>query len=268
MEFPVYKKVRVEDLIPYARNSRTHSDEQVAQIAASIREFGFLSPIIVDGEQGIIAGHGRVLAARKLGLDYLPAVEAAHLTDAQRRAYVIADNQHALNAGWNKDLLKIELTDLLDEGFSLDALGFDADQVADLMDMGELSLSENYSRKIKIPTYEPKGECPPVKALLDDSKTSELIADIEAAITEDRLPDDVAGFLRLAAERHTVFDFAKIADFYAHSDAKVQRLFEASGLVIIDFDQAIEAGFVELTDRLSELASFVPGETESADDAG
>jgi hypothetical protein len=124
LEFPAYKKVRVEDLIPYARNSRTHSERQVAEIAASIREFGFLSPIIVDGEQGIVAGHGRVLAARKLGLEVLPAIEASHLTDAQRRAFVIADNKHALNAGWDFDLLKVELQDLKGLDFDLGLTGF------------------------------------------------------------------------------------------------------------------------------------------------
>src|SRR5690625_554360 len=96
--FPDYKKVSIDALIPYARNSRTHSDEQVAQIAASIKEFGFLNPIIIDGENGIIAGHGRVMAAQKLGLKELPCIEASHLTDAQRRAYIIADNKLALNA--------------------------------------------------------------------------------------------------------------------------------------------------------------------------
>src|SRR5690625_4104174 len=97
-KFPDYKKVSTDSLIPYARNSRTHSDEQVAQIAASIKEFGFLNPIIIDGENRIIAGHGRVMAAQKLGLKELPCIEASHLTDAQRRAYIIADNKLALNA--------------------------------------------------------------------------------------------------------------------------------------------------------------------------
>jgi ParB-like chromosome segregation protein Spo0J len=105
--FPQYKTAKVADLIPYARNSRTHSEAQVAKIAASIKEFGFLNPIITDGDNSIIAGHGRVLAAQKLGLENLPVIEAAHLSEAQRRAYVIADNRLALDgfrrivAGWN-----------------------------------------------------------------------------------------------------------------------------------------------------------------------
>src|SRR6187455_77043 len=100
---------RCAALIPYARNARTHSDAQVAQIAASIREFGFTNPVLVDGENGIIAGHGRLLAARKLGLATVPVIELAGLSAAQKRAYIIADNKLALNAGWDEDLLRLEV---------------------------------------------------------------------------------------------------------------------------------------------------------------
>jgi DNA modification methylase len=131
-EFPQYKKAKVSDLIPYARNSRTHSDAQVAKLAASIKEFGFLNPVIVDGENGIIAGHGRILAAQKLGLEAVPTIEADHLTEAQRRAYVIADNRLALDAGWDDELLRIELGDLDAEGFDLSLTGFDLDEIANL----------------------------------------------------------------------------------------------------------------------------------------
>ena len=114
----------------YARNARTHSEEQVAQIAASIREFGFTNPVLTDGNNGIIAGHGRVLAARKLGLAEVPVIELAHLTPAQRRAYVLADNKLALNAGWDEDLLRLELAELQDLGFDLGLTGFDEDEIA------------------------------------------------------------------------------------------------------------------------------------------
>ena len=103
----------LDALIPYARNSRTHSDEQIAQVAASIREFGFTNPVLIDADGGIIAGHGRVMAARKLGLAEVPCVRLAHLTEAQRRAYVIADTQLAMNAGWDDEMLALELRDLL-----------------------------------------------------------------------------------------------------------------------------------------------------------
>lgn len=128
-----YKAASVADLIPYARNARTHSNEQVAQIAASIREFGFINPVITDGLNGIVAGHGRVLAARKLKLKEVPTIDVAGLTDAQKRAYILADNKLALNAGWDTDLLKVELAELKMEGFDLDLIGFDADELAALL---------------------------------------------------------------------------------------------------------------------------------------
>jgi DNA modification methylase len=115
----------VADLIPYAANSRTHSDAQVAQIAASIKEFGWTNPILIDGDNTIIAGHGRLLAARKLGLEEVPAIILDHLSKAQQRALVIADNQLALNAGWDMDMLKAEIEDLQLEDFDIDLLGFD-----------------------------------------------------------------------------------------------------------------------------------------------
>jgi DNA modification methylase len=121
------------ELIPYARNPRTHSDGQVAQIAASIREFGWTNPVLVDGEDGIIAGHGRVLAARKLGLDQVPVIELAHMSEAQKRAYVLADNQLALNAGWDEALLRIELTDLETLGVDLGLIGFGAGELERLL---------------------------------------------------------------------------------------------------------------------------------------
>ena len=130
---PEYKTAKVASLIPYARNSRTHSDAQVAKIAASIREFGFLNPIIVDGDSGIIAGHGRLMAAHKLGLDEVPTVQAAHLTEAQKRAYVIADNRLALDAGWDIDMLKVELADLDGMDFDLSLTGFDTDELANFL---------------------------------------------------------------------------------------------------------------------------------------
>jgi len=119
------KQMDVERLIPYAANSRTHSEAQIAQIAASIKEFGWTNPILVDGDDTIIAGHGRLLAARKLGMEKVPTIVIDHLSKAQQRALVIADNQLALNAGWDIGLLKAELEDLNIEGFNLELLGFD-----------------------------------------------------------------------------------------------------------------------------------------------
>jgi hypothetical protein len=123
----------IEKLVPYAKNSRTHSEEQVAQIAASIREWGFTTAVLVDESGSIIAGHGRVMAARKLGMASLPVMVATGWTDAQKRAYVIADNKLALNAGWDNELLALELGELGDLGFDLNLVGFTDEEIAALM---------------------------------------------------------------------------------------------------------------------------------------
>jgi site-specific DNA-methyltransferase (adenine-specific) len=123
----------VDKLVPYARNSRTHSDTQVAQIAASIKEWGWTTPVLVSEDGTLIAGHGRVMAARKLGLPEVPVMVARGWTEAQRRAYVLADNQLALNAGWDMDLLSIEMQDLNADGFDLSLIGFDDKTLAALL---------------------------------------------------------------------------------------------------------------------------------------
>lgn len=125
--------IQIDALIPYARNSRTHSDAQVAQIASSIKEFGFTNPVLIDVGGGIIAGHGRVLAARKLGMSEVPCIRLEHLTDAQKRAYVIADNRLALNSGWDTEMLKVEFADLQELGFDLELTGFDLDEIKELL---------------------------------------------------------------------------------------------------------------------------------------
>jgi ParB-like chromosome segregation protein Spo0J len=123
---------KVASLAPYARNSRTHSDEQVAQIAASIKEWGFTNPVLIEPDGGIIAGHGRVMAAQRLGLDEVPCVIADGWTVAQKRAYVIADNKLALNAGWDNELLAVEFGEIAELGFDLDLTGFSAEELAGL----------------------------------------------------------------------------------------------------------------------------------------
>lgn len=128
------KEKLVSELIPYVKNSRTHSDEQVAQIAASIKEFGWTNPILIDGENGIIAGHGRLMAARKLKHDKVPTIELKDLTETQKKAYIIADNRLALNAGWDNEMLTIELNDLLADGFALEVLGFDPKELSALLE--------------------------------------------------------------------------------------------------------------------------------------
>jgi DNA modification methylase len=130
---------KIEALIPYVNNSRTHSDEQVAQIAASVREFGWTNPILVDGQNGIIAGHGRLAAARKLGLTEVPVIVLDHLSEAQKKALVIADNKLASNAGWDDEMLRLELGDLQEMGFDATIAGFTTEELDALLNITEVT---------------------------------------------------------------------------------------------------------------------------------
>jgi hypothetical protein len=143
----------VSALVPYARNARTHSDAQVAQIAASIKEWGWTVPILVDEDGGIIAGHGRVLAARKLGIADVPVMVAAGWTEAQKRAYVIADNKLALNAGWDDDLLRVEADELRGLDFDLELTGFSLDEIDALLADGSAGLTDEDA--VPAPPIEP-----------------------------------------------------------------------------------------------------------------
>lgn len=138
-----YEMRNVDDLIPYARNARTHSPEQVTKLASSIKEFGFINPVIISDDGGVLAGHGRILAAKKLGLEKVPCVIESHLTDAQNKAYILADNRLALDAGWDEEMLKIELTELKDMDFDMDLIGFTQDEINQFMSMNDdLSMDE------------------------------------------------------------------------------------------------------------------------------
>jgi hypothetical protein len=244
----------LDRLKPYSRNARTHSPEQVAQIAASIVEFGFTNPILVDSNDGIIAGHGRLTAAQDLGLKTVPVVVLDHLSERQRKAYVIADNQLALNAGWDTDLLQAEVMALSLADFNLDLLGFDDDIIADLIDPEGIdsnnengSIDENpYTSKTDIPPYEITGPKPELASIYDDAKTIKLIKEIDAS----NLTEDEKHLLRAAAYRHVVFNFQSIAEYYAHSNAQVQKLMEDSAMVIVDIGKAIQEGWAKLSNEL------------------
>lgn len=258
-----FEYVRVDDLIPYARNSRTHSPEQISQIAASLKEFGFIAPVVIDKENGIIAGHGRILAAQKLGLTEVPAVRAEHLSDAQRRAYVIVDNRLAETSSWDKEMLTLELGEIasLAPEIDLGSVGFSEPELHSMeLTLGALAEEagapgtaekeelELYTKKVKAPIYTPTGEKPPLAALWDKSKTEKLLEAIEAST----VPEEEKVFLREAAQRHTVFNYEAIAEYYCHADKETQELMESSALVIIDFQKAIEHGFVTLSQELAE----------------
>jgi len=264
----------IADLVLYAKNARTHSKAQIALVKASILEFGWTVPVLVDAS-GVVAGHARIAAAKSLYAEgkslafpdgspipagAVPVLACDGWADSKRRAYILADNQLALNAGWDEALLADELTALLADDFDLALLGFDEREVDDILGVAD---PDKYTSKIEAPEYVPSGESPAVSTLFDDAKTRALRAAIDAA---PDLPDDVRRFLGVAADRHTVFDFRLIADFYANAPAETQDLMEASALVIVDFRRAISEGFVTLTDRVKEQSALDGKKT--FDDAG
>ncbi len=155
MKSETIEQVTIEKLIPYAKNSRTHSDAQIAQIAASIKEFGFVNPVLIDEQDGIIAGHGRIMAARKLGIEEVPCIRLAHLTENQKRAYVIADNKLALNAGWDEEMLKLEIKDLEAGDFDISLLGFDAEELENILDEPETTEGLTEDDEVPEPPVEP-----------------------------------------------------------------------------------------------------------------
>lgn len=153
------EQIGIATLIPFAKNSRTHNDAQVAQIAASIREFGFTNPVLIDDQNGIIAGHGRVLAARKLKLNEVPCIRLGHLSETQKRAYVIADNKIALNSGWDEQMLKVEINDLQALDFDLNTLGFTESELAAINLEVETGDTDAVKEWVGMPDYEGLEPC-------------------------------------------------------------------------------------------------------------
>ena len=233
----IYDK-RLDEIKPYENNPR-NNDNAVDAVANSIKEFGFKVPIVVDSDGVIVAGHTRYKAAQKLRLQTVPCLVADDLNEEQINAFRLADNKVGELATWDLDTLKAELDnigeiDMSEFGFELD---FDKDD-------------DTYTRKIDPPTYEPKEEtAPSVDELCDKEKYNDLLRYIDNA----DIPGEIADFLRLAASRHIVFNYGKIAEFYAHQPKEIQELMESSALVIIDYDKAIANGFVKLTSELESL---------------
>ena len=254
---PAAEWVPLDKLTPWAANPR-RNDHAVEQVAASIDRFGFASPIIARPSGEVIAGHTRLKAAQHLGLDSVP-VRYLDLTDTEARALAIADNRLGELAEWDDERLAEVMRSIQADGGDLGDLGWDDEALAEALGaMGDNESDETYTNKIVAPIYEPKGEAPKISELYDSSKSMSLISEIEAAA----LPDDLAAFLWHAAHRHTRFNFRHIAEHYARAAPEVQRLMERSALVIIDFDQAIENGFVRMSERLAELAGIEASDAE------
>ena len=233
-----YKSIK--DLKPYKKNAKKHPKEQIERIANSIKEFGFTQPVIIDKDNYVVAGHGRILGAKKAGVKNIPTVCLEDLTEEQIKAYRLVDNKTNESA-WDEVLLSQELEEL-QESITMSLFGFDLAE--------EIEKEESkYSMEINIPHYEIKGEMPDLSELVDKTKTNELLNNIK----ESNVPEEIKKFLRLGAYRHLKFNYSKIAEFYAQADKETQELMEQSALVIIDFDDALKNGYVQLSNKLFDL---------------
>ena len=278
--------VPISSLTAWDRNPNKHPAGQLAQLAANFRRFGFINAVTIahildEDVLELRAGHGRIEALEAIlaedpsfvprgapGPAMVRATVHAFPTRAAADAYGVGDNQIASIAEPDDDLIASLLRDIDAAGHSLDGLGWEQQDILSMLEPdgvndpvgsdSDTGIDDTYTHKIKAPIYEPKGDKPPISALYDDTKTRELVEQIDAA----DIPAEEAAFLREAAQRHTSFHFARIAEFYCHASPEVQRLMERSALVIVDFDQAIEHGFVKLTERLGALAA------REGDDAG
>ena len=266
----------VNEIKSYAKNMRTHSKEQVDQICDSIKQFGFTNPILIDKENVIIAGHGRLEAAKKMRIKTVPCIRLSGLNENQVRALRIADNQLALNAGWDFEMLKIELDALQTASFDLQFTGFSETELTDIMGKdvkfginldagsdngseadGETDSKEDqnepkslYSIETKTPIYEPLGLNITLKDCLDLTKVNQLIAEID----KSNVSDEEKTFLKCAAYRHAVFHYKNTAEYYAaNASPEMQQLMENSALVIIDFNSALKNGYVKLTKRIEQI---------------
>ena len=245
---------------PYKKNPRKN-EKAVPEVVKSIKEFGFRQPLVVDSSMVLIVGHTRLLAAKELGLTNVPVHIASTLTPAQVRAYRIADNRSHDKSEWDVTLLNEELGELfeMDEKFDLDFMDFSLDDLEiEKSSSNDDDDESDYTSKIETPIYKITGEKPRISDLVDIKKSSQLLKDIESA----SLSEEEKQFLRLAAARHSVFNYQRIAEFYAHSSSQVQSLMENSALVIVDFNKAIEDGFVSMSKEIAKSFSESDGDDD------
>ena len=231
----------IDSIKPYSKNAKMHPQEQIEQIKASIKEFGFKDALAVWKNE-VMAGNGRLQAAKELGMKELPIVRLDDLTDEQRRAYALVHNKLTMNSPFDDGILSEELDNILDIDMSM----FDFDFSFD--DEEAPAEPNKYTEEINAPQYEIKGENPSISELVNTDKTRELEHNIQKA----NIPDDIKDFLLLAAKRHLKFDYCKIAEYYAHAPKEVQELMEQSALVIIDFKDAIKYGYAELSENIEQ----------------
>lgn len=238
--------LKIEDLVFDPANARKHSKKNLDAIIGSLSKFGQQKPIVVDKNNVVVAGNGTLEAAKKIGWTKINCVRT-DLTGPEAIAFALADNRTAELAEWDLEPLTKTLQSLKDIDFDLGSIGFDDDFLKD----SSLTQDdqEKYTKKIESPLYSPKGDKPNISELVDTS-TSQLL--IEQIDNDPNLTPQEKDFLRLASYRHVVFNYEKIAEFYAHSSPHMQNHMENSALVIIDFNKAIELGFVKLSQDLAD----------------
>lgn len=243
----VYKKI--EEISPYENNPR-NNDEAVDAVAESIQEFGFKIPIVISGDNVVVAGHTRIKAAKKLGMKEVPCIVADDLNEEQIRAFRLADNKSAEIATWDEEKLEQELAQIMNIDMSV--FGFDGEDTA----FADEVVDDKYTINTKIPQYEVTGDCPTISEMLDDEKANYLIEEIEKS---EGITEEERRFLIQAARRHNVFNYRNIAEYYAHATPEMQRLMEKSALVIIDIDDAIANGYAAL---FSAVLDVMEGEED------
>jgi ParB-like chromosome segregation protein Spo0J len=248
------ERINVAELSLDPSNVRKHSRKNLDAIKASLRKFGQQKPIVVDAKGIVLAGNGTLTAAKELGWTEIEITRTT-LQGVEATAFAIADNRSAELAEWDDSLADV-LKSLADAGQSLDDLGFGK---TDLDDLLPETPSDNYTQKVDAPVYTPKGEKPPIAELFDATKAEDFLSKIEAS----KAPDDVKSFLKKAASRHIVFDYGKIAEFYCHADKETQLLMEESALIIIDFNKAMQLGYVKFK---TEIDSTFQNEQEHKSD--
>lgn len=244
--------VDIDLLVENPKNNNIHPQEQIERLAKIIKSSGFRNPLTVSNRSGfVLCGHGRIAAAKLAGLKQLPVIYQDFKDEAEEYAHMTADNAIASWAKIDLSMVNVEMLDLGPE-LDIEMLGI-KDFKVELYDPDSASSSsssssdDRYTKKIEIPIYEPKGLKPEISELLDTSFLDKRKEKIEAL----KIPDEVKDFLRYALYRHNVFNYEKIAEYYSHASKEIQDIFEELALVIIDFDKAIENGFVKMTESMT-----------------
>ncbi len=240
--------LRIQELTPDPQNARKHDAENLKILAESLKKFGQRKPIVITESGQVVAGNGTLEAAKKLGWLEIEVVKVPKdWTPEMVRAFAIADNRTAELSEWNTEVLNAQLLELEGSGWELEDFGFITLEPSEALK--EPDEENAYNQNVKIPQYNIVGDKPEVSELADISKTVSLQNQIE----KTDLPEDVKEFLKLAAYRHTVFNYRNIAEYYAHMPAEIQELFEQSALVIIDLKDAIANGYTNFSNAITAL---------------